>query len=92
MDFRLIEDLARNEMTGCKFTVFVGNAFFPEGSGDVPRMLDLDEFVASPMEDPDANALDVRDILDVGCPGEGNSGSKEIGTFVDHVPDAVATE
>ena len=91
MDFRLIEDLARNEVTGCKFTVFVGNSLVLQGSGDVSRMLNLDELVAPPMEDPDANAPDVRDIPDMGCSGEGNSGSKEIGSFVDHVPDAVAT-
>ena len=92
MDLRLVEDLARNEMAGCKFTVFVGNAFFLEGFGDVPGMVDLDELVAPPMEDPDVNARDMGDILDIGCPGEGNSGRKEIGTFVNQVPDTVATE
>ena len=92
MNLGLVEDPAGNEMAGGKFTVFVEDPLFLQGLRDVPGTLDLDGFVAATVKDPDIDALEVGDILDVGGSRQGNGGGKEIGLLVDEMPDTVATE
>ncbi len=69
MDLGLVEDQAGDEMSGREFTVFMFNLLFLQGVRYIPGTLNLHELVAATVKNPDIDALEVRDILDVGGSG-----------------------
>ena len=79
-------------MTGSEFTVFMRDAPFLECLGDGAGPNDLHEFVAPTVEDPDFHVLEVGYVPDVGGACKGDCGSKEVGAFVDEMPDPVASQ
>ena len=90
MYFGLIEHLACDQVAGWEFTIFVKDALFLKGCGNIAGSLDFNGLVATAMEDPYFDILKMGNIIDIGSPGQWHGSGKEIRPFVEEVPHSVS--
>jgi len=92
VDLVLVEHLAGDKVAGREFAVFMRDSLFLECRRNITSSLDLHRFIATAMENPDADVFEVRDVTDIGGAGERHCSGKEVRALVDEVPNPIAAE